>query len=67
MICYREGIAATEDTIANMSKSLVEAEFKVQKLKEEIAKEKVICNSYIVHLLNATYMIINRYSFDIIL
>lgn len=42
MISYRENITATERIIADTNKKLVEAEFKLEKLKEEIEKEKVI-------------------------
>lgn len=41
MIFHRENIIALERKIADTNKLLVEAEFKLQKLKEEIAKEKV--------------------------
>jgi len=42
IIFHRENITATERRIADTSKKLVEAEFKLQKLQEETQKEKVI-------------------------
>lgn len=45
MISRRETIITTERIIADTGKNLVEAEFKVEKLKQEIAKEKVMRKS----------------------
>lgn len=41
MIFCRENITMIERVIADTSKNLVEAEFRLKKLEEEIAKEKV--------------------------
>jgi len=41
IIFYRENITTTECKIADTSKKLVEVEFKLEKLKEEVQKEKV--------------------------
>lgn len=38
---FRENITAVENRIAHANKRIVEAEFKLQKLKEECIKEQV--------------------------
>lgn len=47
----RENITATERRIADTNKNLVEAEFKLQKLQQEIQKEKVIQNSKLTFII----------------
>lgn len=44
-ILYRENITAIEQRISEATKKIVEAEFKLQKLKEACMKEKVLKES----------------------
>lgn len=50
MIFHRENIVAIERVTADTNKKLVEAEFRFEKLKEEIAKEKVmrVCHTNVL-------------------
>lgn len=46
-VLYSENITAIEQRISEATKKIVETEFKLQKLKEICAKEKVIKESII--------------------